>query len=67
MPIQKDADALVQSMLREGVFIRSLGSHHLKRHWVRISIGTPEENRRCVAGLKAAVLRGRRAPAQIAP
>ncbi len=61
------ADALVQSMLREGVFIRSLGSHHLKRHWVRVSIGTSEENRRCVAGLRAAMLRGHARPAQIAP
>lgn len=53
------ADALVQSLLAEGVLIRSLASHHLKRGYVRISIGTTEQNRRCVAGLRRALARGR--------
>lgn len=53
------AEALVQAMLREGVFIRALGSHHLRRGWVRITIGLPEENRRCVAALKRTLDRHR--------
>jgi histidinol-phosphate aminotransferase len=46
------ADALVQSMLAEGVLIRSLASHHLRRGYVRVSVGAPDENRRCVEALR---------------
>jgi histidinol-phosphate aminotransferase len=56
------AEALVQAMLRDGVYIRALGSHHLRRGWVRISVGTPEDNRRCVAALRRALLRSRPRP-----
>ena len=54
------ADAVVQALLHDGVFIRSLASHHLRRGYVRVSIGAPEENRRCVAALRQTL--GRRAP-----
>lgn len=61
------ADMLVQSLLREGIFIRSLASHHLKRGWVRVSVGKPEENRRCVDAFRR-VLRARpRPPVPAAP
>ncbi len=62
------AEALVQAMLRDGVFIRALASHHLRRGWVRISVGTPEDNRRCIAALRRALLRSQpRPPAPTAP
>jgi histidinol-phosphate aminotransferase len=54
------ADAIVQAMLHDGVFIRSLASHHLRRGYVRVSIGSPEENRRCVESLRRTL--DRRAP-----
>ncbi len=61
------ADVLVQALLREGIFIRSLASHHLKRGWVRVSVGRTEENRRCVDAFRR-VLRARpRPPAPAAP
>jgi histidinol-phosphate aminotransferase len=52
------ADALVQAMLGEGVFIRSLASHHLRRGYVRVSVGAPDENRRCVEALQRVLRRG---------
>jgi histidinol-phosphate aminotransferase len=53
------ADALVQAMLLEGVLIRSLASHHLRRGYVRVSVGAPEENRRCVDAMRRALSRAR--------
>lgn len=39
------------ALLREGVIVRSLGGFGMPEH-VRISIGTPEENERCVKALR---------------
>lgn len=39
------------AMLRQGVIVRPQGSYHLPE-WIRISIGTPEENEKCLAVLK---------------
>ena len=55
------ANGVVQAMLTDGVLIRSLGSHHLRRGFVRISIGAPEENRRCVESMRRVVMRARAA------
>ncbi|MFO0606230.1 MAG: histidinol-phosphate transaminase [Polyangiales bacterium] len=54
------ADAIVQAMLHDGVFIRSLASHHLRRGYVRVSVGSPDENRRCVDAMRRTL--DRRAP-----
>jgi histidinol-phosphate aminotransferase len=54
------ADALVQALLAEGVFIRALASHHLRRGWVRVSVGTADENARCVRALTQALTPPRR-------
>lgn len=53
------ADALVQAMLAEGVLIRSLASHHLRRGFVRVSVGSPEDNRRCVEAMRRVLQRWR--------
>jgi histidinol-phosphate aminotransferase len=45
------ADAVVDSMLQRGVFVRKLGVHHAGRTMVRITVGTAEQNARCVAAL----------------
>jgi histidinol-phosphate aminotransferase len=57
------AEALVQSMLTDGVFIRALASHHLRRGWVRVSVGAPDANRRCIDSMRRSLTRGRSRPA----
>lgn len=54
------ADTLVQALLREGIFIRALASHHLKRGWVRVSVGRTDDNRRCVEAFKRVLRQGSR-------
>ena len=34
-------------MLKEGVIVRAMRGYKLPE-WVRISVGTPEQNRRCL-------------------
>jgi histidinol-phosphate aminotransferase len=50
----------VAAVLAEGVLIRSLEVHHATRRFVRVTIGTPEQNARCVRAFERVV--GRRAP-----
>src|SRR5207249_632637 len=38
------SDAIVQAMLLEGIFIRSLSVHHMDRGFVRVTVGTAEQN-----------------------
>jgi histidinol-phosphate aminotransferase len=46
-----DAKALFKKLLRKGVIVRPLSGYQLPE-WVRISIGTMEQNRRCVSALR---------------
>jgi histidinol-phosphate aminotransferase len=46
-----DGDAVFQAMLKQGVIIRAMRSYKLP-DWVRISVGTMEQNRRCVNCLR---------------
>ncbi len=46
-----DGDAVFDAMLRKGVIIRAMRGYKLPE-WVRISIGTTEQNERCIATLK---------------
>jgi len=52
------AERLVEAMLKDGVLIRSLSVHHAKRSYVRVTVGTREQNARCVAAFER-VLGGR--------
>jgi histidinol-phosphate aminotransferase len=52
------ADRIVESMLKDGVLIRSLSVHHAKRSYVRVTVGTREQNARCVSAFER-VLGGR--------
>ena len=54
----QSADRLVESMLKDGVLIRSLSVHHAKRSYVRVTVGTREQNARCVSAFER-VLGGR--------
>jgi histidinol-phosphate aminotransferase len=42
-----EGDRVFRDMLKQGVIIRAMSGYKLP-DWVRISIGTPEQNRRCV-------------------
>lgn len=46
-----DGDAVFKAMLQKGVIIRTMSGYKLPE-WVRISIGTMDQNRRCVETLK---------------
>ena len=46
------AERLVESMLKDGVLIRSLSVHHAKRSYVRVTVGTHEQNLRCIAAFE---------------
>jgi histidinol-phosphate aminotransferase len=52
------AERLVEAMLKDGVLIRSLSVHHAKRSYVRVTVGTREQNARCIAAFER-VLGGR--------
>jgi 1L-myo-inositol 1-phosphate cytidylyltransferase len=46
------AETWVSLLLAEGVLVRSLGVHHESRTAVRVTVGTPEQNLRCVAAFE---------------
>jgi histidinol-phosphate aminotransferase len=47
-----DGDRVFRDMLKQGVIVRAMSSYKLP-DWVRISIGTPQQNRRCLEVLDA--------------
>ena len=46
-----DGKALFKKLLRKGVIVRALGGYDLPE-WVRISVGTMAQNRKCIAALR---------------
>ncbi|NNC88639.1 MAG: histidinol-phosphate transaminase [Akkermansiaceae bacterium] len=46
-----DGDRVFQAMLQEGVIVRAMRAYKLPG-WVRISVGTPEQNKRCLEVLE---------------
>jgi histidinol-phosphate aminotransferase len=52
-----DGQKVFEAMQRTGVITRPMGGYKLPE-WIRITIGTPQENERCLAALKSAL--GRR-------
>jgi len=49
-----DGQKVFDAMQRQGVITRPMGGYQLPE-WIRISIGTPEENERCLAAFKKIV------------
>ncbi len=45
---------IFEAMQKQGVIVRPMGGYQLPE-WIRITIGTPEENERCLAALKTAL------------
>ncbi|HET9931169.1 MAG TPA: histidinol-phosphate transaminase [Polyangiaceae bacterium] len=54
------AERWVDLMVQEGVLVRSLSVHHASRSWVRVTVGTAEQNLKCVSGLERIVSRSTR-------
>ena len=48
-----DGQRVFNEMQKLGVIVRPMGGYQLPE-WVRISIGTPKENKRCLEALKTA-------------
>ncbi len=48
----RPAQPVFDALLRQGVIVRPLGGYRMPRH-LRITIGTPEENLRCLEAIKA--------------
>jgi histidinol-phosphate aminotransferase len=46
-----DGKAIFKALLRKGVIVRALSGYNFPE-WVRISVGTMEQNRRCIAALR---------------
>lgn len=46
-----DGGATFKALLTRRIIVRALGGYHLPE-WVRISIGTMEQNRKCIAALR---------------
>jgi histidinol-phosphate aminotransferase len=51
--VGRDAGAVYQALLREGVIVRPVANYGLPNH-LRVTIGLPEENRRFLAALEGA-------------
>ena len=49
-----DGQGVFEALQKAGVIVRPMGGYQLPE-WIRITIGTPQENERCLAALKAAL------------
>lgn len=49
-----DGQHIFEAMQRQGVIVRPMGGYQLPE-WIRISIGTPQENERCLQTLRNAL------------
>ena len=47
-----EGQRVFEAMQKHGVIVRPMGGYQLPE-WIRISVGTPEENDRCLGALKA--------------
>jgi histidinol-phosphate aminotransferase len=57
-----DGDAVFQALLRKGLIVRAMRSYKLPE-WIRVSIGTPEQNRLFISVLEAMELPATATPA----
>jgi histidinol-phosphate aminotransferase len=59
------AERLVEQLLDQGVLIRSLTVHHAAKSYVRVTVGTREQNRRCVRAFERVLGRSTRREALV--
>jgi histidinol-phosphate aminotransferase len=55
------AEAVARAMLERGVFVRTLAVHHASRSLIRITVGTAQQNTRCVDALRDVLVADARA------
>ena len=53
-----DGQKVFNAMQKQGVIVRPMGGYQLPE-WIRISVGTPAENERCLDALKKSLRRQR--------
>ena len=46
------AERFVDAVKTEGFLLRSLSVHHATRSYVRVTVGTPSQNARCLAAVE---------------
>ena len=46
-----DGQRVFEELQKQGIIVRPMGGYQLGE-WIRISIGTPAENKRCLEALK---------------
>ncbi len=61
----QSAERLVEQLLDQGVLIRSLTVHHAAKSYVRVTVGTREQNRRCVRAFERVLGRSTRREALV--
>jgi len=54
--------SIVDAMLEAGIFIRSLAVHHMSRGFVRVTVGTADQNQRCVEAMRKVIAKLSRRP-----
>jgi histidinol-phosphate aminotransferase len=52
-----DGDAVFQALLKLGIIVRAMRSYKLPA-WIRVSVGTMDQNRRFIAELRKLVEQG---------
>ena len=53
----RDAQAVFEAMLRKGVIVRSMRGYGFPQY-IRVNVGTPDENRRLIEALRAVIVEG---------
>jgi histidinol-phosphate aminotransferase len=51
----KESEVICDELLGRGVFIRPMSPHHMRQGFIRVTVGTPEDNLRFIGILKAYV------------
>jgi len=49
----KPSSEIVNAMIAQGIFIRPMSGHHMAQGYVRVTIGTPEQNRMFIQTFRA--------------
>jgi len=54
------AERWVDALVTEGVLVRSLGVHHGSRSWLRVTVGTADQNTACLGAFERVLSRSAR-------
>lgn len=62
-PLGKPSSEIMQHMIERGIFIRPMSGHNMPQGFIRITVGTPEQNRQFIETFRAYVAEVLDAPA----